>query len=227
MREQSLSMIYTANRGGIMKISEYLKANRYITFFIFGIVMGGFAKFVDFFPSNSIIGYIGVRDLMNYYGIWVVIATIIIYISHYRRQAIFRVICFLYGMVLFYYLIQAISFHYFPVNYCIMWLLIASFSSLFSMIVWLSKNENFALSIVGILIPILLLGNEAYKFIWTEQFSKFQLWFDVVCIFILFYILPQNKNLRIFTIILFLVLIPFISYFNIMRFITSIIMELF
>lgn len=179
----------------------------------YGFLCGLFAKLVDFIPGNTLIGYLGLKDLFNYLGIFIIIVCLIEYNTRNLKFGMLKTLFFMLSMVISYYVITFIVYNYFPYQYALLWFIVAFCSPLLYWIVSLRRKTGFV-AILGTLIPNLLLGSEAYK---LDSYSKIQLWIEIIAIIIIFWKLPLNNKHRVCSIIAFVLFIPFLDRFDIIN----------
>lgn len=184
---------------------------------IIGFLVGLLCKLVDFIPGNTWIGYLGIKDLLNYLGLFIIIVTFIEYTAPTVKCGIFQTLVFMLGMVFSYYATTFLAYKFISYQYALLWSIVAICSPLLCWSISQRRKEGF-LSIFGTLIPILLLGNEAYKFIKVSNYFQIQLWIELVAMIIMFWKLPLNKKNRIYSIVVFVFFIPFLDYLNVIYF---------
>lgn len=189
---------------------------RYCKSIFIGLLFGTLAKIVDLIPGNSLLGYLGLQDLLNYYGVFIVVVCFVEHNSKNTKEGIVKTLCFMLSMVISYYCMTFFVFHYFPYRYVLLWSIVAVCSPLLYILITL-RRKNGHIAILGILIPNLLLGSEAYKLIRTSNYFTPQLWFDVIAVIIIFWKLPLNRKNRLFSILGFVILIPFLKQLNLIN----------
>lgn len=138
---------------------------------LMGLLFGFAAKMVDLFPGNTMIGFLGFKDLLNNLGIFIVAICFIEYYSNCIKAGIANSLCFMVSMVISYYCVTLWFFHDFPFRYAALWCLVALCSPLLYLSISLRRKTGY-IAILGTLIPNLLLGGEAYKFIHTDCYSN-------------------------------------------------------
>lgn len=195
---------------------------KYIFPMIIGAFWGIIAKVVDFIPGNTLIQYLGLKDIMNYYGIFILAVCIIEYRAKSIGQGIIYTLEFMFSMVISYYYVQYIAYNIWAYKYLILWCLVALCSPLLYLCITLRRKKGY-ITLIGILVPLLLLGNEVLRFIKMNDIASFQLWFDILSIIVLLFILPKNQKDRLISGVLLVCLIPFLSLFNFIQQIANLI----
>ncbi|MEH2958825.1 hypothetical protein [Candidatus Merdisoma sp. JLR.KK006] len=189
---------------------------RYCKSIFIGLLFGSLAKIVDLIPGNTLLGYLGLKDLLNYLGVFIVVVCFVEYNSKNTKEGIVKTLCFMLSMVISYYCATLFVYRYFPYRYLLLWSIVAVCSPLLYILITL-RRKNGHIAILGTLIPNLLLGSEAYKFISTSSYFTPQLWFDVIAVIIIFWKLPLNKKNRLFSILGFVILIPFLEQLDLIN----------
>lgn len=189
---------------------------RYCKSIFIGLLFGSLAKIVDLIPGNSLLVYLGLQDLLNYFGVFIVVVCFVEYNSKNIKEGIVKTLCFMLSMVISYYCMTFFIYHYFPYRYVLLWSIVAVCSPLLYILITL-RRKNGHVAILGTLIPNLLLGSEAYKFIRTADYFRPQLWFDAIAVIIIFWKFPLSKKNRLFSILGFVILIPFFEHLDLIN----------
>ena len=71
-----------------------MKKHIYVSLAI-GFLVGLLCKLVDFIPGNTLIGYLGIKDLFNYLGLFVIITSLIEYTAPTIKCGIFQTLGFM------------------------------------------------------------------------------------------------------------------------------------
>ncbi len=74
------------------------------------------------------------------------------------------------SMIIGYYTIQSVKFRYFPMKYFALWCFVAIFTPFLCYIVHLRLKDRISLAVIGVITPILLLGNEMYRLMRIEEY---------------------------------------------------------
>lgn len=190
-----------------------MKKHLYVSMAI-GFLVGFLCKLVDFYPGNTWIGYLGLKDLANYFGLFIIITSLIEYTAPTIKCGLFQTLGFMMSMVFSYYATTYIVYKFIPYRYVLLWSIVALCSP---MLCWIisQRRKSGLVAVLGILIPILLLGSETYKLIEYGSHSPIPIWIEITAIIIMFWKLPQNNKHRIFSIIAFAFLIPFLDYLDV------------
>lgn len=190
-----------------------MKKHIYVSIAI-GLLVGLLCKLVDFCPGNTWIGYLGIIELFNYLGLFVIITCLIEYTAPTIKCGFFQTLGFMMSMVFSYYATTFIVYKSIPYRYVLLWSIVALCSSLLCWIIS-QRRKSGLVALLGVLIPILLLGSETYKLIEYGSHSPILIWIEITAIIIMFWKLPQNNKHRIFSIIAFAFLIPFLDYLDV------------
>lgn len=190
-----------------------MKKHIYVSLAI-GFLVGLLCKLVDFIPGNTLIGYLGIKDLFNYLGLFVIITSLIEYTAPTIKCGIFQTLGFMMSMVFSYYATTLIVYKSIPYHYVLLWSIVALCSPLLCWIIFQRRKPRLV-AVLGVLIPILLLGSETYKLIKVGSYFQIQLWIEIIAIIIMFWKLPLNNKHRIYSIIAFVFLIPFLDYLDV------------
>jgi hypothetical protein len=156
-----------------------------------GIVVGALVIFAVKFgiPEAS--------DFGNYFGLWVMLVTIIAAWSHSWQRAVLHAVIFLLAMVASYYVSTMLLFGYFLTRLFLAWTAVALFlAPAFSALVWHARGTGW-LSALGAALPIGLLLSEAYSLRWVLQFHTAQFVFNILCAVVLLLILPRDHAQRL------------------------------
>ena len=186
-----------------------MKKHLYVSMAI-GFLVGFLCKLVDFFPGNTWIGYLGIIELFNCFGLFVIITGLIEYTAPTIKCGIFQTLGFMMSMVFSYYATTYIVYKFIPYRYVLLWSIVALCSP---MLCWIisQRRKSGLVAVLGILIPVLLLGSEAYKLI-DGSHSTIPIWIEIIAIIIMFWKLPLNNKNRIYSIVAFIFLMPFLDY---------------
>ena len=159
--------------------------------FVGGAAMGIAAKLAD----QS--GIAGVSDLGTYFGLWIVVATLIAAWSRSRQLAALRVGAFMLAMVAAYYLVTLWLFAIFPVSQFLTWGAAAVLlTPLFAVLTWPSRQQGWLPAFAAAL-PIGMLLAEAYSFRWVLPNHLFQFMLDIGSAAMLFAVLPRSGAQRV------------------------------
>lgn len=190
-----------------------MKKHLYVSMAI-GFLVGFLCKLVDFYPGNTLIGYLGLKDLANYFGLFIIITSLIEYTAPTIKCGLFQTLGFMMSMVFSYYATTYIVYKFIPYRYVLLWSIVALCSP---MLCWIisQRRKSGLVAVLGILIPVLLLGSEAYKLIEGGSHSIIPIWIEIIAIIIMFWKLPLNNKHRIYSIITFVFLMPFLDYFDV------------
>ncbi len=164
-------------------------------YFIFGVILGGIAKYSDTAIAHGFSGmiYDFISNITTRLGIWVVLATIIAAWSSSPKVAATRVFVFFVGMLLAYYLYSQNLFGFFPTYYFLRWGLIALFSPLAAYLVWFGRGTGW-FAAFGAGLPIGLLLVQGYPFFYI--FSAV-LGLELAAAILLFMVLPKQGEQRL------------------------------
>ena len=156
-----------------------------------GAVFGAAAKFAD---TSTITG---VGDLGTYFGLWVLLATLIAAWSPSWHLAALRVGSFMVAMVLTYYLATWWLFSGFPMRYFLAWMSAALLlAPLYAILVWPARQQGWLPALSAALAIGLLLA-EAFSFRWVLSRYWMQVLFDVTAAAVLLIVLPRSGGQRL------------------------------
>ena len=119
---------------------------------IFGFLLGLLCKLVDFVPGNTWTGYLGIKDLFNYLGIFIIIVCLIEYNAPTIKSGILETLVFMLSMVIGYYVTTFIAYKYIPYQYALVWCILAFCSPFLCWGVSQRRKAGF-LAVLGILTP--------------------------------------------------------------------------
>ncbi|WP_207708818.1 DUF6518 family protein [Heliobacterium mobile] len=173
-----------------LKITLQQKILRVIFIFLFGIVLGFLAKYLDNFP---IVGEIGTHP-----GIWMLIATLIAVWSRSPIASALHVFVFFASMLIAYYAYSRVLFGFFPKYYFIAWGSIALISPICAYIAWYAKANGWIAAFSASL-PISLLLLEGYSFFYTLSIPR---GFEVFSAVGLFVILANEASQRLYIVLI-------------------------
>ena len=154
-----------------------------------GLVLGFFAKFADTIPANVIPG---LQDIGTYFGLWILVVTILTAWSRSPQAAALHALIFLLAVVAAYYTYSMVLFEFFSKTYFVLWSLIAILSPIGAWIVWHARGSGWAAALCAAL-PIAALLVEGFRFIYVLPLHAVQFCFDLSAAAALFVILPRNK----------------------------------
>jgi hypothetical protein len=162
-----------------------------IAAFLGGAFFGAAAKLADISTVT------GLGDLGTYFGLWVLLATLIAVWSPSRHSAALRVGIFMFAMVVAYYLVTWRLFGGFPVRYFVTWAAVALLlSPLFAALAWPSRRQGWGPALSAAL-PMGLLLAEAFSFRWVLPRYLSQVLFDLAAAAMLFVVLPRSGTQRL------------------------------
>lgn len=188
----------------------------YIISVIIGFSLGVLAKVVDFIPGNTLLGQLGLREIMNNYGIFICTICYLEYNAKNIKLGFLHTATAMFSMIFSYYLIFFVLFKIWAYKYLLLWSIITLCSLILYLVITLRRKKGY-IALVGILAPIILLGNEALRFINIDKFANFQVWINLIAIVVLFWKFPNSNRHRIFSIIIFVLFIPFLRSFDLIR----------
>lgn len=178
---------------------------------IFGLALGGLSKAADFIPDNSLLQRMtGAHDLFNSFSLYVMIICIIEIYSKSIQKAMIDTLLLVMSMVISYYCVQGILFHYFPLRIFILWLLVSLFCPFLCYIVHLRRKESY-LYLLGTLTPLIIIAKEIEPAINLLAISYLHLLYKIIFILFLIVKLPMKNTHRTITLAAFAVMFPFIS----------------
>ncbi len=174
-----------------------------------GMILGIVAKLADFISGDSILMRIGLHNLLNNFNIFIFCICVIEIYSTSIRKAMLNCMTFMLSMILGYYLIQSLSFDYFPRRIFLMWLIVSLGSPLFCYIISLRRKDNF-LFIFGTLTPLIIISKEIESSMGLFETLDLSLIYNVFFLIFLSVKLPIKNTQRIVTILFYCALLPFI-----------------
>ena len=207
----------------IRKVEKNLKLKNKIIntilIFLFGIVLGLFAKWLDNLSiDNSIWGTTIIErfDLNNFFSemaIWLFIAITISVFSRTPLRASLNVFLFFVGMCISYHLYTIIFSGFNPKEYMMIWYGFTILSPLLAYICWYSKSKNKISVIISSLIMIFMFEScfNIGFFYFDFRGVLYTIFFISTCIVI--YSKPLNLGISLVVglILAFMIRIPFIS----------------
>ena len=198
--KESLNEIRQKERSDLSINQKFIKV---LIVFIFGAIMGIFAKYTD----GTLVGLIG-----TYLGIWIFIATLISVYSKTPEVAALHVFIFFVAMLLAYYIYSMKLFGFFPSYYFLGWMGLCLLTPIGAYIVWYGKGNHLISSVFASL-PISVLLWEGYSFYYTLSMPQF---LDIIFAVLLLFIFSKNSKQILRTILISLVLFFIILKFDIM-----------
>ncbi|NLK74478.1 MAG: hypothetical protein GX288_04225 [Clostridiales bacterium] len=137
-----------------------------ILVFLFGIVIGLFAKILDCTPSNELPYFLDLLDLGSFFSrmaIWLLIAVALSIYSHSPIRAGINVFLFFTGMLISYYTYTKYMAGFFPKSYIRIWVMLTFLSPFLAFICWYAKgNTKISLILSSIIVGILF--DNAFNF---------------------------------------------------------------
>ena len=118
-----------------------MKKHIYVSLAI-GFLVGLLCKLVDFIPGNTLIGYLGIKDLFNYLGLFVIITSLIEYTAPTIKCGIFQTLGFMMSMVFSYYATTLIVYKSIPYHYVLLWSIVALCSPLLCWIIFQRRKPR-------------------------------------------------------------------------------------
>lgn len=139
-----------------------------IALLLFGIGLGIFSKFLDSTASNAlpfIFEYLGLRNFLSRFAIWLFLALCISIYSRSSIRASLNVFVFFMGMVSSYYLYSKFAAGFFPKSYAMIWFGFTAVSPLLAFICWYAKGKSKVSFLLSAII-IAVLFNTAFVYGW-------------------------------------------------------------
>jgi len=128
-------------------------------------------------------------------GAWCVVSAVLAATSVTRVDAVLRVVAFLVGALVGYYVCTVVVFHFSPLAYNMAWLLAAiALSPLFAVVVWRSRGQGWPAAAGGAL-PVGILLWEAWSLRFRLSDESAQVVFDLVAAALLLMWLPSGNRL--------------------------------
>lgn len=134
-----------------------------VLIFLFGILLGVFAKWLDNLSIDNsiwwqnIIDKLDLRNVFSLFGIWLLIGLIISIYSKTPFRASLNVFLFFIGMTVSYHLYTIYFSGFNPSSYMKIWYGIATISPLLAYISWYSKGEGKISFLISTLILVIMM----------------------------------------------------------------------
>lgn len=158
-----------------------------------GLLAGILAKLADLIPDNIIPG---LSDIFTYFGVWILICSILACFSRSPFAAGMHCFSFLGSMVTSYYLFQSQLLYYFSWQYFIYWIFLSACAFVGGSLLWYARGTGWIAACIAA-VPTAGLLSEAYSQTYVFPLHSILLFFDLAAAVLLFCILPINRKQRL------------------------------
>lgn len=144
----------------------------------------------------EIAGIPGASDFGNYFGLWIMLVTLIAAWSGSWWRAVLHAVFFLLTMIAAYYVVTLLLLGYFLSHLLRAWMAVALvFAPPFAALVWYGRKIGWTAAVATAL-PVSLLLYEAYRLRLQLQLYSVQFVFDILAAVLLLFILPAHPVQR-------------------------------